>query len=211
MTSIGQRILELADTAESATRIAYGIMASATTVNIEGNTTAIASEQLASAGTLVTGDYVAMLVAGGDNVVVGSIGTGGPDKICVLYSATATLTTSLASVESSWTASSDAESWEDGTGITPTIAGWYQVEANLYADIARDGEWYIRIQRGGAFYSPFIYRDDSAALRRVGAGVSGLVYCDGAQKLELFGTQTFTTSSDLNCTATLSAQLVYRA
>lgn len=61
-------------------RIAYGVMASATTVNIEGDTTAVEVPQLASAGLLSSGDYVALQVVGADVLIIGRVGAPMPSQ-----------------------------------------------------------------------------------------------------------------------------------
>jgi hypothetical protein len=72
MSDLGAKILSLAP--KQVSRIAYGVMASATTVSIEGAVTAVPVPQLASAGVLVSGDYVAVQMVGADSLIVGKVG-----------------------------------------------------------------------------------------------------------------------------------------
>lgn len=73
MTSLGKKLAAISDRGQTA-RIAYGVMASATTVNIEGSTTAVTVPQLASAGVLESGDYVAVQIVGADALIIGRVG-----------------------------------------------------------------------------------------------------------------------------------------
>lgn len=72
MSDLAKKILEPSRAAQI--RIAYGVMASATTVNIEGNATAVEVPQLASAGALESGDYVALQIVGADALIIGKVG-----------------------------------------------------------------------------------------------------------------------------------------
>lgn len=63
----------MAQSTDRPTRLVYGVMASATTVYIDGATTAVTVPKLDSVGTLATGNYVSMLVSGADAVIVGTL------------------------------------------------------------------------------------------------------------------------------------------
>jgi hypothetical protein len=71
MSQLGAKILSLAP--KQVSRIAYGVMASATTVSIEGAVTAVTVPQLASAGVLVSGDFVAIQMVGADSLIIGKV------------------------------------------------------------------------------------------------------------------------------------------
>ena len=54
-------------------RLIYGIMASATTVFIEGSTVAVTVPRLSSAGTLAADDHVALQKFGTDTLILGRV------------------------------------------------------------------------------------------------------------------------------------------
>lgn len=134
---------------------------------------------------------------------------GDSERLCVLYSITATLTTTDTNLESSWTADADPESWAVSGGITPTIAGWYRVTGNIYADDSRDGEVLLYVAVDGSA-TKLVLRDDSTAFRRFGGGVAGMIHLDGTEKLTLAGRHFFSNPANVNCDAMLTAQLVRR-
>lgn len=74
MSAVARKILGLSDKpATASTRLTYGVMASATTVYIDGSSVAVTVPKLASAGTLATNDYVALLQVGPDVLIIGEV------------------------------------------------------------------------------------------------------------------------------------------
>ena len=67
--TVSRKILEL--TQQRGSEIVYGVAASATTVKVDGATTAVTVPTLAG---MVSGDYVAMARTGADLLVLGVVG-----------------------------------------------------------------------------------------------------------------------------------------
>ena len=71
MSRIARTILELSG--QSPLRLVYGVMASATTVYIDGSTVVATVPKLASVGTLAASDYVAVLAVDADYLIIGKV------------------------------------------------------------------------------------------------------------------------------------------
>jgi len=63
----------LSKTPDRRQRLVYGVMASATTVFIEGSAIAVTVPQLSSAGVLATNDHVALQKFGTDTLIIGRV------------------------------------------------------------------------------------------------------------------------------------------
>ena len=72
MSRIARKVLELSDRPN--TRLLYGVAATATTVYIDGSTTAVTVTTLDDVA-MATDDYVALLADGADYLVIGVVGT----------------------------------------------------------------------------------------------------------------------------------------
>lgn len=78
MTPLARKLLEMSDKGQA--RLAYGIVSgNGLTVLLEGASTAVTIPRLESAGPLIDDDFVAVLVAGADSLIVGKVG-GSPTR-----------------------------------------------------------------------------------------------------------------------------------
>ena len=101
-------------------RLVYGVMASATTVFIEGSTVAVTVPRLSSAGALAADDHVALQKFGTDTLIIGRVGSGGPTALQTMFGnlSTSRWTIRTSAADNGWT----SVAWAPELGLFAAVA-----------------------------------------------------------------------------------------
>jgi len=158
-------------------RLIYGIMASATTVFIEGSTVAVTVPRLSSAGTLAADDHVALQKFGTDTLIIGRVGSGGVlGGGLAIVSGTKVVANETNTPLNTMSDVHDPNNWGAASGITPA-AGWYHVTLQVDWESMATGDRIItQLRRGG---SEFAQDDSQAGSTTPNRSISGVINVDG--------------------------------
>lgn len=202
-SAVARKLLEMQP--KPGYRVTYGVMDTASTVFIDGADTAVPAVQLASAGVLASGDYVALQVSSGDALIVGRVGTA-PRNCAVSVTTTVGVANNTNTTVVYNTAMLNG-TWRNGgnDGIVVPVAGVYMVTSTLnYAATVAGSRIRNSIRLNGTFQSTV----DEVAIGTAGASSSVPITCAAGDVIDVIAFQNTGSTQSLDSKTRLVVQLL---